>query len=389
MPLPELRQALREKRRKGHRVRRSRGSRLQAALSPAPVPFDMLVRTEAGGDRSAGAAAVREHAVRPERLELVSDRDLRPSPSVAVVAATVVDVRLRSLAGYAGGQRQALRALVRAPMRLSNVRQRLAHGDETSWRVHIRGEEGENPRSLGLPDCREDGPSRSAAAAQKLFGGLGVDEPVYRDRYSAYKKLAKDLPDQFVLVYCWGAPRLHGRGRPSMKSFGDEWVVKVCMVGMPSGRGTGSPGRANKPLLSTRRNGSLRAAHSSTMCGGNSTTCDAPQRKPLQSLLRQGLNIFVDSRADGQQPSAPCAAPRSDVNCRSARSARRERNWPGCSSPCTLELAGFSPRHWLRDYLQTCAERGGRAPEEAHAWLPWGADPERVRTWRVAAPQGP
>ena len=55
----------------------------------------------------------------------------------------------------------------------------------------------------------------------------------------------------------------------------------------------------------------------------------------------------------------------------------------------TLELAGLSPRHWLRDYLQACAERGGRAPEEAHVWLPWGADPERVRTWRAAAPQGP
>ena len=89
---------------------------------------------------------------------------------------------------------------------------------------------------------------------------------------------------------------------------------RLCMVGMPSGRGTGSPERADKPPPSTRRNGSLRATsgHSSTTCGGNSTTCEAPQRKPLQSLLRQGLEVFVDSRADGQQP------------CR-ARPARRGR----------------------------------------------------------------
>ena len=55
----------------------------------------------------------------------------------------------------------------------------------------------------------------------------------------------------------------------------------------------------------------------------------------------------------------------------------------------TLELAGLSPRHWLRDYLQACAQHGGRAPEEAHAWLPWGADPGRVRAWRNQLPQGP
>ena len=57
----------------------------------------------------------------------------------------------------------------------------LAHGDETSWRVHARGEEGENPRSW-LRVCQTAvrmvvDPSRSAAAAQKLLGGLGVDEP--------------------------------------------------------------------------------------------------------------------------------------------------------------------------------------------------------------------
>ena len=43
---------------------------------------------------------------------LVSDRDLRPSPFVAVGTATVVDARLRSRAGHAGGQCQALRSLV-------------------------------------------------------------------------------------------------------------------------------------------------------------------------------------------------------------------------------------------------------------------------------------
>ena len=52
---------------------------------------------------------------------LVSDRDLRPSPSVAVGTATVVDARLRGRAGHVGGQRQALRSLVRTAGRLPSA----------------------------------------------------------------------------------------------------------------------------------------------------------------------------------------------------------------------------------------------------------------------------
>ena len=318
-----LRQALREKRRKGHRVRRGRGPRLQAALPSATVPFNMFVCTEAGGGRSAGTAAVREHG--PERLELVSDRDLRPSSSVAVGTATVVDARLRGRAGHAGGQRQALRSLVRTTGRRNCRAQRLAHGDETSWRIHARGEEGENPRSwlwvCQTPDAVRMivDPSRSAAAAQKLFGGLGVDEPVYLvcDRYSAYKKLVRELPNHFVLAYCWVHVRRDfvniGLGRPDMKPFGDWWVNRIGeLCGRNAKRLQHWDSTANEQTAAFDE-AQQELENDIETFAGTAASLDAPQRKPLQSLLRhrEGLEVYDQPcQWTTTLPNGPCAVPR-------------------------------------------------------------------------------
>ena len=88
---------------------------------------------------------------------------------------------------------------------------RVAHGDETGWTVHARGERGDSPRcwlwvclTADAVRLRVD-PSRSAAAARELFGGLGAEAPAYLvcDRYAAYAKLAREEPERFVLALCW------------------------------------------------------------------------------------------------------------------------------------------------------------------------------------------
>ena len=55
----------------------------------------------------------------------------------------------------------------------------------------------------------------------------------------------------------------------------------------------------------------------------------------------------------------------------------------------TLALAGLRPYPWLADYLQACAESGGRPPADARAWLPWGMDESNARRWRRRPAQGP
>ena len=91
----------------------------------------------------------------------------------------------------------------------------VAHGDETSWTIHARGERGDSPRcwlwvclTADAVRLRVD-PSRSAAAARELFGGLGTEAPAYLvcDRYAAYARLAREEPERFVPALCWAHAR--------------------------------------------------------------------------------------------------------------------------------------------------------------------------------------
>ena len=45
----------------------------------------------------------------------------------------------------------------------------------------------------------------------------------------------------------------------------------------------------------------------------------------------------------------------------------------------TLSSNGIDPLRWLEAWLTACAERGGRAPGDLSAWLPWSMNEERRR----------
>ena len=45
----------------------------------------------------------------------------------------------------------------------------------------------------------------------------------------------------------------------------------------------------------------------------------------------------------------------------------------------TLAPGGIDPLRWLEAWLAACAERGGRAPGDLSAWLPWSMSAERRR----------
>ena len=84
--------------------------------------------------------------------------------------------------------------------------------DETSWRIQSLKQAGRFPRlavDLGHRGCGvlPLDPSRSAAAAAKLFGETAPDTVLVCDRYSAYKKLARELAGSVVLAWCWSHQR--------------------------------------------------------------------------------------------------------------------------------------------------------------------------------------
>ena len=93
------------------------------------------------------------------------------------------------------------------------TRRRCAMADETSWRVQeLRGEDRSSRAWLWVSVSNDAvsfhiDPSRSAEAAQKLFGDALLDTVIVCDRYSAYKRLARLREGKVTLAFCWSHMR--------------------------------------------------------------------------------------------------------------------------------------------------------------------------------------
>jgi transposase len=49
----------------------------------------------------------------------------------------------------------------------------------------------------------------------------------------------------------------------------------------------------------------------------------------------------------------------------------------------TLALWNINPRLWLTEYLQACAEAGGRAPPDVGPFMPWNMPEEKRKQWSL------
>ena len=292
----------------------------------------------------------------------------------------------------------------------------VAHGDETSWTIHARGERGDSPRcwlwvclTADAVRLRVD-PSRSAAAARELFAGLGAEAPVHLvcDRYAAYAKLAREEPERFVPALCWA----HARrdfvdatvGRPQLGKWSGRWLERIAALY----RGGAERARHWDRALPVGRQGAAFANAQGRLEGRAAALferarrelaalpADAPQGKPLRALERhrEGLTAFL------RDPAVPLDNNAAERALRGAAIGRKlsfgSHSETGAelaghlySVFGTLALAGLRPYPWLADYLQACAESGGQPPADARAWLPWGMDESNARRWRRRPAQGP
>ena len=95
----------------------------------------------------------------------------------------------------------------------------MRHADETTWRVQALRAEGRSARAWLWTSVGNDAvyfhidPSRSAEAAETLFGELRTGTVIVCDRYSAYKKLARLLGGMVTLQFCWRYVAFHIFGR--------------------------------------------------------------------------------------------------------------------------------------------------------------------------------
>ena len=279
---------------------------------------------------------------------------------------------------------------------------RLRQGDETAWRIRALGEAGGSSRAwLWIGVCEDAvyfhvDPSRSAAAAARLFGDAAPGTVLVCDRYSAYKKLGRELGDRLTLAFCW----VHARrdfikcaaGNEALADWERRWIGRIARLYRLNGARLQEhdagldPDHRNPAFAAAHREleralGQLFAAARRELDG---LPDEAREGGPLRSLLnhRAGLSVFLD------RPNVPMDNNFSERMLRGAAIGRRlsfgSDSEAGArftatmySAVGTLELNGVDVLRWLAAWLSACADNGGRAPGDLSPWLPWSMDAER------------
>ena len=280
----------------------------------------------------------------------------------------------------------------------------LRHADETSWRVQAYREKGRSSRAWLWTSVSDDAvyfhidPSRSAEVAMKLFGSVKDIVVLVCDRFSAYKKLARELGGKVILQWCWAHQRRSfidcAAGHVRLRRWCQRWIERIALIyrlnearlkhydrAHPLERQSPTFDVAHAKLK--KAVDELLAAAEAELAG---LTDRARRAKPLRSLLnhREGLCVFVD------KPFVPMDNNRGELSLRAAVIGRRlsfgsdSEKGAGFTATMysvagTLAINGIDVRRWLQEWLTACAENGGKPPDDLSPWLPWSMSEERRR----------
>ena len=268
------------------------------------------------------------------------------------------------------------------------------HADETSWQVFDATSEDTCQRwclwvfwSAEVVVFTLD-PSRSARVPKEHFKSVtgGV---VSVDRYSSYKRLAKDTA--LELSYCWAHVRRDfitvANERDQQQEWADQWLAEIATLY-----------RLNDERLAVRdeptqyavADAALQAAVQAMEARRERELAQQPKlpeacEKVLCSLRNhwQGLTRFV---AD---PDLPLDNNQAERALRGPVVGRKNyygsgATWSGELSATlfslfhTLERWRINPRTWLTEYLHACARAGGRVPDDYARFLPWNHPEARL-----------
>ena len=302
--------------------------------------------------------------------------------------------------GTLAGGLQQLRPLfapVLQAMREKQLSERLFHGDETRWQVFeaIDGKVGYRwylwvTQSASVVYYRM-APGRGAAVPKGHFAGLSHEDPIILvcDRYSAYKRLAKDCPT-IVLAFCWAHVRrdfLDGAKQWStLNAWMLSWVEAIGELYRLNDQRLAMweedlPLAAQSPVFHRRHQALVdRLAHLAARRDQQLTeaTLHRAQTKVLNSLRTHwsGLTVFVD------HPQVPMDNNQAERSLRNPVNGRK--NYYGSGAVWSAELAamlftilqtiilwGLNPRHWLHAFLSACADHGGQPLTDLAPFLPW------------------
>ena len=280
----------------------------------------------------------------------------------------------------------------------------LRHADETGWRVQEFRRNGRSSRAWLWTSVSKDtvyfliDPSRSAEVAKTLFGDTDCTVLVVCDRYSAYRKLARELGGKVILCFCWAHQRRTfidcAAGHVRLARWCERWIERMGEIYHLNDERL----KHYDPALALERQSpAFDAAHDALKKAVERLFADAGaelaglpkegrKAKALRSLLRhrEGLCVFVD------HPLVPMDNNFAERVLRRPAIGRKlsfgSNSEDGATFTAimysvvgTLSMNGIDVLRWLKAWLDACAKNGGKPPDDLSPWLPWSMSEARKR----------
>ena len=278
------------------------------------------------------------------------------------------------------------------------------HADETSWRIQALGADGGSRRAWLWTSVSSDAvwfhidPSRSAEAARKLFAGVSGPVFLVCDRFSAYKKLARDLAGLVVLCWCWAHIRRDyikcAAGHDTLAPWRDQWLQRIGGIYQLNKARLehytpGAPVRsAAFETAHSALNDALDALFAQAERERAALAHDARQLQALRSMLehREGLTRFVEHPQIAMDNNTAEGSHRSAVIGRKLSFGSDSLDGARLTALMysvlgTVRKNGLDVQRWLTDWLTACAEHGRSPPAELQPWLPWTMSEHTRRTY--------
>ena len=277
---------------------------------------------------------------------------------------------------------------------LHNQGARHWHADETRWFVYADPDVKKGHQwCLWLFRSNDSfvfqlDPSRSSRVPKTYFekaeGILSVD------RYAAYKAMQKVT--RIILAYCWAHVRRDFL--ELVKKYSDserwamDWIAGIAKLYHLNNHRVAY--REDKKQFS-RKDCALRKAISKMekkflkQLQQSDKKIPLVCKKVLISLKNHwaGLQVFVEN------PEVPMDNNKAENGLRGPVVLRKNSQgsrseWSGLLAAVlfslieTLKLWEINTPLWMREYLQACADHGGKLPAEWKHFLPWEMSPERL-----------
>ena len=308
---------------------------------------------------------------------------------------------------------------IQAAMKTQQSKETLFHNDETTWKVFeaVEGKIGYKwylwvTRSVSVISFTV-ATGRSTAVIEGCFKDHQTEQMIIVcDRYTAYKKFARDNPKLVLLAFCWAHVRRDfldaARSYPEDENWMFEWVNAI-----------GQLYHFNKKRLEQWDKGKELSKQSNHFKKSQLTLKNAIQQfreqidrtreveapkkgepktkrfKVVDSLNNhwKGLTLFVenplvsmDNNPAEQALRMPVAGRRSFYGSGSVWSAELATVMMGWIK--TLQMWALNPYTWFYTYLQACAENNASSPKELSSFLPWSMTEERIAYFKKPLVKG-